>query len=200
MATSSSRAYYVIVTRLKAAGLDFRSVVPDRPRAECDLIITTSSESLRFGDKAVGLEDLSENPGVFKGQILSRLSGGEEVLVIGVDPGVRTGMAAFYGEVGLAFDVLWSVGDLRSRIAEFVRSVPAGKAVIRIGTGNLELALKIARALSDEIPKTLVEMVNEAGTSGGSKTKGLQGDQEAAAKIAFRKGAAFTPASPRNQP
>ena len=198
--TSNSRAYYAIVSRLKGAGLPFQSVIPGEQRGDCDLIITTSEESWPFGERVVALESLSEDLEVFKGQVLSRLTMGCETMLIGVDPGLRIGVAVFYGEAPLAFNTLWSVGTLRSRVWEFVRAIPARKAVVRVGTGNLELALKIARALNDEVPEAVVEMVDEAGTSArGSKMKGLQGDQSAAAKIAFRKGVLFSFDGPRNQ-
>jgi len=189
VATSSSTAYYTVVSRLRKAKLEFRSVVPSEGMDDCDIVLTTARESPEFGDRALDFERLSDDPGVFKGQVVSRLVRGTGSIMVGVDPGARIGMAAFYGEVNLAFDTFDSIPGLCRRVGEFVRSVPSRKAVIRVGSGNMALAVKIVRAMEGEVPGTPIELVDEAGTSDRSgRMKGVQGDQSAAAKIAFRKG------------
>ncbi|HKT22300.1 MAG TPA: hypothetical protein VJR06_06825 [Nitrososphaerales archaeon] len=188
--TSKSRAYYALVSRLRRAGLPFSSLVPESDFDACDLILTTEDESERFGSRALALERLDENPGVFKGQVLSRLGGGEEdVILVGVDPGKRMGVAVFYGRIELSSHTLDSVAAVCSRVAAFVNAVPASRVLVRIGDGNRALAEKLAEGFGRVVPAASLELVDESGTSARSSgMKGVQRDQVAAARIAFRKG------------
>ncbi len=198
--TSRAQAYYVIVSRLRKAGLQFASMQLDSDYSGCELVLTTAAEVGQFGGRAVALEDLDGDPGVFKGQIVSRLAGGDGVAVIGVDPGARIGMAVFYGETGLAFDTFDSVSAVSSRVGAFVRGVHARRFVVRIGNGDPATAARLVESLKREAPDATVEVVDESGTSVRSvRIKGVQGDQGAAAKIAFRKGEVVSPGNPRTR-
>jgi hypothetical protein len=190
--TSQARAYYSLVSRLRKAELPFASLVPSSRHPECDLVLTTGAEAGPFGSRAFLVEELDDDPHVVKGQILSRLDRGEENIVIGVDPGARIGMAVYYGSDILGFDTFDAVASLCAGVAAFVRKVPAKKSLVRIGNGSPALATKLALSLMDAMPNVSVELVDEAGTSvRGARMKGVQGDQRAAARIAFRKGVAF---------
>jgi hypothetical protein len=188
VATSKARAYYTLVSRLRRAGLPFSSVLPDSDFGDCELVLTTAEEAGLFGGKALALEDLDENPGIFKGQIVSRLWG-EQVILVGVDPGKRTGLAIFYGQTRLAFNTFNSAGAVCSRVSAFAKGVPSSRLLVRVGNGNRSMASKLVGGLRREVPEATIEVVDESGTStGSSKMKGVQRDQVAAAKIAFRKG------------
>ena len=189
VATSKARAYYALVSRLRRAGLPFSSALPGSDFGDCDLILTTTDEAGQFGPKAVALESLDENPGIFKGQVVSRLTGREDVILVGVDPGKRTGLAVFYGQTKLAFSTFDSTGAVCSRVGAFARGVPASRLLVRVGNGNKATATRLVDELRKEVPEATIEVVDESGTSTGSpKMKGVQRDQVAAAKIAFRKG------------
>lgn len=188
VATEKAGAYYALVSRLRRAGLPFTSVLPDSD-FECDLVLTTADEVARFGPRAMALEELDENPGIFKGQVVSRLAGSEEVVLVGVDPGKRTGLAVFYGQTRLAFGTFDSVRDVCSRVGAFARGVPSSRVLVRVGNGNRSMASKLVESLRREVPAAVIELVDESGTStGSSKMKGVERNQVAAAKIAFRKG------------
>ncbi len=188
MATSKARAYYALVSRLRRAGLPFSSVLPDSRSQECDLVLTTAEEAAQFGERVLTLEELDENPGVFKGQLVSCLREGDVVLV-GVDPGKRTGLAVFYGQTRLAFNTFDSTGAVCARVGAFAKGIPSSRLLIRVGNGNRSMAVKLVDGLRKEVPEATIEVVDESGTStGSSKMKGLQRDQVSAAKIAFRKG------------
>jgi len=188
VATSRARAYYALVSRLRRAGLSFSSVLPDSDYGECDVFLTTAEEAKRLGGRALALEDLDENPGIFKGQVVSRLVG-DQVLLIGVDPGKRTGLAVFYGQIKLAFSTFDSPAAVVSRVAAFGRGVPSSRLLVRVGNGNRAMATRLVEGLRRAAPQATIEVVDESGTStGSSKMKGVQRDQVAAAKIAFRKG------------
>jgi len=74
VATSKARAYYALVSRLRRAELPFSSVLPGSDCRDCELVLTTADEAEQFGVAALALEDLDENPGIFKGQVMSRLN------------------------------------------------------------------------------------------------------------------------------
>lgn len=164
-------------------------------------MLTTASEAGQYGELALPLENLDGDPGVFKGQIVSRLAGSGGDVLIGVDPGTRIGMAVFYGETGLAFSTFESIGALTSIVGKFVRVVPAKKFVVRVGNGSPAMATSIVSALKREVLNATFEVVDESGTSVRNvRVKGIKGDQGAAAKIAFRKGEVVSQPSPRIQP
>jgi len=196
VATSQARVYYSLVSRLRRAGLRFVSVVPGSSLPECTLILTTGAEAGPFGQRALLVEELDSDPYVLKGQVLSRLDGGRETVLVGVDPGTRIGMAAYYGDTKLEFGTFDSAEDLCAKVVAFVTRVPAKRSLVRIGNGNPTLATSLATSLMGKAPNAAIEMVDEAGTSArGVRMKGVQGDQMAAAKIAFRKGIAFSKSS-----
>ena len=198
VATAKARAYYALVSRLKKADLPFSSALPDSDFEQCDLILTTSDEAVEFGSKAMTLEELDENPGIFKGQVISRLSGGGNVLLVGVDPGKRTGLAVFYGETKLAFNTFDSAAAVCSRVGAFAKGLPSSRLLIRVGNGNKSMASKLIEGLRGEVPSANIEVVDESGTSAGSsKMRGVQRDQVAAAKIAFRRGDVVSPGTTR---
>lgn len=199
VATSKARAYYALVSRLRRAGLPFSSMLPDSSFIDCELVLTSAEEAGQFGGKAFALEDLDENPGVFKGQIVSRLDRGEVVLV-GIDPGKRTGLAVFYGQTKLAFSTFDSAGAVVSRVGSFARGMPASEMLVRVGNGNSSMAARLVDGLRREVPDATIEVVDESGTStSSSRMKGVQRDQVAAAKIAFRKGEAVTHGTTRRR-
>ena len=198
--TSKARAYYTLVSRLRRAGLPFASMVPGSDCRGCELILTTTEEAGPFGSKAVALEDLDDNPGVFKGQIVSRLDEGDDVVFVGVDPGKRTGLAVFYGETRLAFNTFDSVGVLCSRVGDFASGLPESRFVVRIGNGNMGMAARLVEALRRAVSHATIEIVDESGTSvRTARMKGVQGDQGAAARIAFRRGEVVSPGRPRTR-
>ena len=200
VATSKARAYYALVSRLRRAGLPFTSILPDSDFGDCELVLTSADEAGRFGGRALALEDLDENPGVFKGQIVSRLRGKEDVVLVGVDPGKRTGLAVFYGQTRLAFSTFDSAGAVCSRIGAFARGIPSRRLLVRVGDGNRSMAARLIDGLKKEVPEATIEVVDESGTSSGSsKLKGVQKDQVSAAKIAFRKGEVVTHGTTRSR-
>lgn len=189
MATSKAGAYYALVSRLRRAGLPFSSTLPESDFRDCDLILTTAEEGKHLGPRALALEELDENPGIFKGQVVSRLVGEGDVILVGVDPGKRTGLAVFYGQTKLAFNTFDSATAVCSRVGAFARGIPASRLLVRVGNGNRSMASRLVDGLKREVPAATIEVVDESGTSAASsKMRGVQRDQVAAAKIAFRKG------------
>ncbi len=198
MVTSKAGAYYSLVSRLRRAEMPFASLLPDSDTVDCDIVLTTAEEAPYFGTRAVAVEELSENPWVFKGQVVSRLDGGREVMLIGIDPGKRIGLAVYYGRTKLAFSTFDSMSALCARVGAFANEVQASRTLIRIGNGNRLLARRLIEALEGGVPWVTMELVDESGTSArGARMKGVQVDQSAAARIAFRKGLVVREGGPR---
>ena len=199
VATADSRAYYSIVSRLKATHLKFVSVTPAQALKEGkEPILTTKKESEMFADLMLMIiEDLDESPIIMEGQILANmLSEPRRMLLIGVDPGSRIGVVAFYGGNELGSFTVNSVEILKTRIFELVDKIPNSSTVIKIGDGAHRLSESLARALSKLLPKATIEMVDEKGTSiSNFKGRKLTRDQSAAARIAFRKGVVISSSS-----
>ena len=182
---------------MRRAGLPFSSVLPDSDCDGCDLVLTTADEARKFGGRVLTLEELDENPGIFKGQIVSRMAEGD-IILVGIDPGKRMGLAVFYGQTKLAFNTFDSAGAVCARIAAFAKGVPSSRVLVRVGNGNRSMASRLVDGVRRDVPAATIEVVDESGTSAGSsKMKGVQRDQVAAAKIAFRKGEVVSHGTPR---
>jgi len=187
--TSKAREYYSIVTRLRKANLPFVSLVPGTSDPECDLVITTRGEDGPFGSRVFVVEELDERPLIFRGQVLSRIDDGRGTVLVGIDPGNRIGLAAYYGDAELGFATFGSTDKLCDMVATLVRKIPSRESLVRIGNGNLTQAVRLGTTLMELVPDAVIEMVDESGTSSRrTRIRGIQGDQMAAAKIALRKG------------
>ena len=199
VATSKARAYYALVSRLRKAELPFSSMLPGSDFRDCELVLTTADEAEQFGVAALALEELDENPGIFKGQVMSRLNGAGDAILVGVDPGKRTGLAVFYGRTKLAFNTFESTAAVCSRVGAFARALPASRLLVRIGNGNRSIIARFVEGFRKEVPGAVIEVVDESGTSTASAMmRGIQRDQVAAAKIAFRKGEVISHGTPRS--
>ena len=194
--TADGGSYYAIVSRLRSAGLPFLSLLPGDAADDCALVVTTRKEASSFGSPTVSLEDLDEDPGIARSQILVRLSGGERVLLVGVDPGQRIGIAAFLGDSRLASRTFNSRRAACAWIADLLEKVPSGRVTVRVGDGDPRMARWVADTLASRVQRARVEIVDESGTSSSRRPRGLQRDQGSAAKIAFRRGTAFRQESP----
>lgn len=196
VATDDGNAYYDIVSRLKRTHLRFSSLSPGQAVDSAkELVVTSRTENPAFGGGAVPIEDLDEDPMIMEGQLLSRLL--EEPrrrLLIGVDPGSKTGIAVFYDGRGLGALTSSSVEESAESVMRLVREVPHSTLSVKIGGGEPKTSLRLARSLRQTLPSSAsLEIVDESGTSAGKRgAVGATRDQRAAARIAFRKGAQFS--------
>jgi hypothetical protein len=194
VATSDSRAYYSILSRLKETNLRFVSLTPSQAAHEVpEPVITTKSELGLFSVVSIPIEELDENPLIMEGQILSKtLSESKRVILIGVDPGTRIGVVIIYGGLGLGSFTVNSIDSLQWKIVSVVRNIPHVSVVIKVGDGAPRLSKNIIRTMAEQLPEAKVEVVDERGTTISKlKSRGLTKDQGAAERIAFRKGTDF---------
>jgi len=192
VATADSRAYYSIMTRLKKTNLRFVSLTPDKAIAQRFWpVITTKRETTDFQFSSISIEELDEDPLIMEGQILSHaFRRAKQVLLIGIDPGLRTGMAVYYGGTKLGSPTFNSIESLVRKVSDVVQIIPHTKAFLRVGNGSPRQSRAIAEAITEQLPDVAVEIVDEKGTS-VRNLNGLDRDQVAAEKIAFRKGVTF---------
>jgi hypothetical protein len=195
VATDDGNAYYSIVSRLKRTHLRFSSLPPGQSIDSArDLALTSKREVDAFKGGAVAIEDLSEDPLVMEGQLLSRLlEESRRSLLIGIDPGSRIGLVIFYGGRELGALTTISAEKLVDLVATVVRDVPHSSLSIKIGGGEPKSSMRLARLLRQKLsPSASIEIVDESRTSGGKRGAiGATRDQRAAARIAFRKGIQF---------
>jgi len=191
VATSDSRAYYSILSRLKETNLRFVSLTPSQAANEVpEPIITTKSELGLFNVVSIPIEELDENPLVMEGQILSKtLSESKQAILIGVDPGYRIGVVVFYGGSGLGSFTVNSVDSLQWKLVSLIRNIPHVEVTIKVGDGAPKLSRRIVRTMTEQVPEANVLIVDERGTTANKlRSRGLTKDQRAAERIAFRKG------------
>jgi len=197
VATLDGRAYYKIAALLKKIGVTFENLSPgQRVESHIKLVFTTRSERVKILFENVAyIEDLSDDPDIAKERIFSHLFGGrDDMLVVGIDPGERIGLAAFYQQREIESCVLSSVDKVVERVTRFLENSSAKRKIVRIGDGKPDLAQYIASNLSKKNRNIEIELVDERGTSalirGASNRRGLR-DQRSAMIIAFRRGRRF---------
>lgn len=211
VATSSGKSYYRISNLLKKIGIPFVDVVTfggeylDAPvpfsfLREYDLIVTTRKERLRFPyDKVICEEDLGDDAGIAKQKLLALLypTRRSDIFVVGIDPGERTGIAAFLNRREVESSVYMTLDAVLERVSALIDNAPNVKKVVKIGAGNPYRALHIARLVSEKYRNLVeIDLINESGTSVlRRKGRSLAGtrDQRAARLIAFRTGVRYNP-------
>lgn len=193
VATLDSRAYYSILNRLKMTNLRFVSMTPSQARMQRrEPIITTEREREFFVGMSIPIEELDENPLIMEGQILSKIAT-DRVLLVGIDPGSRTGVVVYYGDSKLGSFTVESLDRLQTKLLSMIRGIPSTKTMVKVGDGAPKLSKSIAQMIKNDLPEAIIEVVDERGTTTSKrKSDGLIGDQGAAARIARRKGTLLT--------
>ncbi len=194
VATLDAKAYYTLTSLLKEMNISFESVPPgENVNLDVSLILTTRREKKQIGNrKMLCLEDIVGDDAVAKEKIFSILySSGKDILIVGIDPGERTGVVAYYREKEILKEVTRSLEETLSSVDGLVRNSRASRKVIRIGDGNLNMARTIGKSLLQSFEdKVEVEIVNERGTSTIPNPHHIKEsrDLKSARIISFRKG------------
>jgi hypothetical protein len=214
VATSNGKAYYHISSFLRRIRQPYADIILDS-RTLTDLpalaghtlsispkikvIITTRKERLLlFGPNIVCIEDLGDDISLARERLFSYLYPAKPTdwFVIGIDPGERTGVAAFMNNREVESAVLSSFEQTISRVSDLLDNAPDMRKMVKIGRGNPKLAVRIANELSSRYGEGLkIQLVDERGTSVLSSKrsyKGVTRDQRAARLIAFRDGEEYS--------
>jgi len=201
VATLYGKPYYKIISALKSLGLQFDSVSPEEAAVlNSQLVITTKEEKSMVGHGNILLDsELDDQPALIKAKILRSLMGmyQDDQLVIGIDPGRRIGVAAFYLQKEIESQVVTSMEGVVDLVTVLVKGTRSRKKLVRIGDGNPVMARNIANMIYARFKdKVIIEFVNEHGTSAvhamDSNRRGIR-DKLSARAIALRKGRLFRP-------
>jgi len=95
-------------------------------------------------------EIIGKDLAVIKGLMIQKLESGLEKneLIIGIDPGERTGLSVFYYGQAIERSIYTSVDLLVSHVTNILAELKATKKIVKIGNGNMSLAKKITSTLN----------------------------------------------------
>ncbi|KAG2472891.1 MAG: hypothetical protein NPMRD2_110003 [Nitrosopumilales archaeon] len=95
-------------------------------------------------------EIIGKDLAVIKGLMIQKLESGLEKneLIIGIDPGQRTGLSVFYYGLEIERSIYTSVDLLVSHVTNILAELKATKKIVKIGNGNMSLAKKITSTLN----------------------------------------------------
>jgi hypothetical protein len=202
VATVRGRPYYNITCALRLMELQFDSLSPEEAAvSNAKVIITTQDEAGIVNKKGIVMIDteLEKYPAIAKAKILRSIIGERVVddqLIIGIDPGSRIGISAIYLHHEIASAVVESPPqDAINHVAAMLGGIESRKKVVKIGDGNITMAIQIARMLKMKFRDSVsIEIVDEHGTSLPQNTdanrRGVR-DRSSARAIAFRSGKSF---------
>jgi len=169
VATVDAKAYYALSSLLNEMNLSFESVSPyEDINSIVQLIFTTHKERrLIKSRKVLCFEDISGIQTIAKETVFSRLfSSGEDMLLIGIDPGDRTGIILFYRGIEILNEVTLSLDKTLSTLTNIIKNSQTKQKVVRIGDGDLKKTNYIAGRLFEKFKELIdIEIVNEKGTS-----------------------------------
>jgi len=164
----NGKAYYKITNLLKKIDISFIDLVPKcKIDSDVKLVMTTKKESAFINHNTIlFIEDLKDDPTFLKEEIFRILYGGnDDTLVIGIDPGSRIGIVAYYQQRQVDGVVINSVDGAIERVIQLIRNIPKAKRKIKIGNGTPKLAKKIAEGIVKYFGSINIELVDERGTS-----------------------------------
>lgn len=203
IATSHGLHYYRFARSLYALGMRFDSIAPSCVSAyDGDLVLCTRDEAPGSFPIPALHEDASEkHPAVLCAMMLQKIDQSQTggTMILGVDPGSRTGLSVFCGGREIGTSVYTSVEGLVRRMAEFMAGAIAEKIIIRIGNGNMQAARAICEQLRlVSCTPFELELVDEYGTTPRTRNLNRRGtrDMHSAKSIAQRTGHRSTMSCP----
>ncbi|MHA2058177.1 MAG: hypothetical protein ACW979_11160 [Candidatus Thorarchaeota archaeon] len=192
--TENPRVLYLVIELLKKLDLKFEVCSPGDSRCEDAKVVITTLEDSNNHD-AIVIVDEKIDPDFTSIEIMSKLNDihNPSTAVIGIDPGMRFGVALVIDGVVTFKNSLSSPGDaarLSSRLESYVaRLFPDCKTIVRAGTGSKLYSTLYLRDMNHQFPGLDVELVNEHHTT---LSGGVTSDQTSAILIAGRSGRPHT--------
>ncbi|MBY8996711.1 MAG: hypothetical protein KGD60_03180 [Candidatus Thorarchaeota archaeon] len=190
IATENPRVLYLVIELLKKLDLKFVVCSPGDSRCEDAKVVITTIEDSNNHD-AIVIVDEELDPDFTSIEIMSKLNDihSPSFAVIGIDPGMRFGVALVIDGVVTFKDSLSSPGDaarLSARLESYVTHLfPYCKTIARAGTGSKLYSTLYLRNMNHQFPGLNVELVNEHRTT---LSGGVTSDQTSAILIAGRLG------------
>jgi hypothetical protein len=201
VATTSGKAYYLLVNELKKRNIPFLSLTPNEPiPIEIKAVITTEKEKQSIHHEKVLVYKENVEPEALINEALRIVQGKEyyERVFIGLDPGEVFGLAVLADgrviETGNCFSVKETVEKIKSSLKN-LETTPIASISVKIGDGVPACKERLLRALDRALPSNIVlESVSEAGTdrhlNEAKHRRGLR-DIVSATRIAGRNGQAY---------
>ncbi|MGB9740569.1 MAG: hypothetical protein ACP5IM_02110 [Candidatus Bathyarchaeia archaeon] len=201
VATTSGKAYYLIVNELKRRNLPFISLTPnEKIPIETRIVITTENEKPLIKHERILVYKDGIEPEKLINEALQILNGKSEYkkLVIGVDPGEIFGLAILADGKVIETENCFSVEETVNKILKFLRNLEkiyVASVSVKVGDGVPAYKEKLLESLDDALPLSVkLESVSEAGTDRYlNKTEHRRGlrDIASAIRIAGRNGQMF---------
>ena len=198
IATENPRVLYLIIELLKELGLEFVVCTTDDTRCEqAEVVITTLEDSLSRNYDSMIVVDEKLDSDFTSVEILAKLNDVHEptLAVVGVDPGMRFGVALVMDGVVTYKNSQTSPGAavrLTLRLKSYVKRLfPSCHVIVRVGTGSKLYSTLYLRDALGQYPDLGVELVNEHHTT---LSGGFTSDQTSAILIAGRVGRQYTDA------
>lgn len=170
IATTQGRPYYKFVKALRRLKLDYDSILPEQINSyEGGLILTTIQEAPKTSSKMVMYEEIiGKEPVVIRGLMVQRLDLGFEKneLILGIDPGQRTGLSVLYFGKEIERSIFNSIEKLVNHTIMILAELKATRKIVKIGNGNMKLAKEITTRLNLNFCSDFeLEFVDERKTS-----------------------------------
>ncbi len=194
IATENPRVLYLIIELLKKLDLKFEVCQPGDPRCfDAKVVITTLEDSNNHHNIISVDENL--DPDFTSIEIMSKLNDIHDpsFAVIGIDPGMRFGVALVIDGVVTFKNSLSSPGDaarLSTRLESYIARLFSNcKTIVRAGTGSKLYSTLYLRNMNNQFSSLDIELVNEHHTT---LSGGVTSDQTSAILIAGRSGRPHT--------
>lgn len=159
-----------------------------------EIIFTTKNEAPQNCQKPILYEDIfDKHPTIIHGIIVQKLDSGyeESNLVIGVDPGIRTGLSVTYYGKEIERSLYSTIDELVNHIIMILGGLRAKRKTVKIGNGNMKVAKYIGTLLNIRYCSAFeLEFVDEQRTSLKIKNFNQRGkrDMLSAKYISLREG------------
>ena len=165
---------------MKVLDLPFDSILPEEiSNYRGNLILTTRKETPLNCETPILHEDVFDQPfSVIRGLMIQKLETGLEKneLVLGIDPGHRTGLSVYYFGKEIEKSLFTSVEGLVLHIANILAELKADRKIVKIGNGNMNLAKEITYLLNLRFCSDFeLEFVDERKTSLKTKNYNQRG-------------------------
>lgn len=182
VATAYGRPYYRFASHLRRMGLGFDPILPEEmPRYGGDLVLTTRGEAAECRVPVLYEDVLEYHPTVARGMMMQRIGPGLELedLVLGIDPGRRTGLSVSYYGQEIERSVHQSADGLVSHVIEVLGGLWARRKIVKVGNGNMNVARSIIETLNLRFCSSFeLEFVDEQRTSPRTKNHNQGGKRD----------------------
>ncbi len=170
VATIQGKPYFLIVNKLKENDISFISLLPGQPvPTELKLVVTTPEEKHLVNHEKILVFQGEDKLDSLIDEVKKTLLGKEAFarIVIGIDPGVATGLAALADGKVIEEGNCFSSKEVLGSIIKILSNVDFAETTVSVKIGNgVPIYKELLGDLDDALPPQItLEVVNEAGTN-----------------------------------